>query len=220
MSARRRVENYYYPLLDNFDRCPFFILGPDYSGLRSAKYIGVTRVDADALPDVVTFSGQILFNLPGGGLSAPVPFATIEEPKGMTLADLDLDGNLDVIVARNFISGGQIRAEVRFFFKMKAEKKEEEAETIALLIEREQEARDEGRFFFADVENPPDLNGLRPRQLVSYSLPSKTATESGWQKVRFAVRTTHKTRSFRFALAGYEFDGHLLMDDLTLRLLD
>lgn len=89
---------------------------PTFEGLRSAKYVATGRVNEDGLPDIVTLSGQVLLNLGGGRFASPVSFGTIDEPMNVTLADLDLDGDLDVAILRTVVDGFNFMGEVVFFF--------------------------------------------------------------------------------------------------------
>jgi hypothetical protein len=79
---------------------------PGLADLRWTEYVAVGPVDGDALPDVVSFSGQVLSSLGGGKLSPPASFAEIAFPRGIALLDLDSDGDLDAVIVAELGSTG------------------------------------------------------------------------------------------------------------------
>jgi hypothetical protein len=73
---------------------------PGFASLRSAQYVAVGDVTGDGQPDVVTFAGQVLAGTTDGGLAPPADFAPGTSPRGIALADLDGDGDRDVLLTR------------------------------------------------------------------------------------------------------------------------
>jgi hypothetical protein len=69
-------------------------------------------VNGDGRPDAVTSNSlggdvSVLVGLGGGSFSAPTNFAARANPRALALADLDLDGDLDVATA-NGVGGGDV----------------------------------------------------------------------------------------------------------------
>jgi hypothetical protein len=106
---------------------------------------------------------------------------------------------------------------LQFYLRTKDGKKEEESEGRIYLIEREEPVQGAPSFQSVDAEHLPGPGGRLTRQGPSYFSSREGLKQNGWMRVRFAFRTMHNTQSLRLMVGAIHFQGHLLLDDLTLR---
>lgn len=119
----------------------------------------------------------------------------------------------------DFSCGPETLYLVMFRFKCESEGEGEDGETRILLVEQEDPADETGRFIPIDPETFTNAGGIRIHPGPSYFGSGKTVDGEGWMRVRFALRTTHKTRSFRLLIGAMNLSGSLHLDDLSVRKL-